>query len=204
LLLPYRAVVMTWSKRKVTVRNKAGGTVFTAEGFGTRLHPDSGRDIDNDGKPDAIVGVDTGGGNRCCWEYTILSFSPGPHIVAKLPPVEFDFTSDAAGKTLIRETEAFYDLGNSMADAPTVTIVRQFRSGRLLDVTAEYCRSILSEPADNEMALVLQNLYCGEFKVASRLIREKWPASEQAVVRSRIKKEVEVHWPEIAHQMTDW
>jgi hypothetical protein len=189
---------------RIRVRDKTGRVVFTGEGFNTRLHPDSGRDIDNDGKPDAIVGVDTGGGNRCCWEYTIISFSPSPHVVAKLPPIAFDFTSDREGKTLIRETEAFYDLGNSMADSPTVTIVRQFRSGQLMDVTSDYCKSILSEPADNEMSLVLQNLYCREFNEASRLIRDKWPTSEQAAVRARIKKEMEARWPEIARLMTDW
>src|ERR1700741_1854692 len=58
------------------VRDPAGAVVFTREGFSTKLHADSGRDVDNDGSPDVIVGYDSGGGNRCCWEYAVLSLRP--------------------------------------------------------------------------------------------------------------------------------
>jgi len=136
-------------------------------------------------------------------EYTVISFSPKPHAAAKLP-MPFDFTSGNDGRTLIRATEAFYALGDSMADAPTVTIMRQFRAGQLVDVTAEFCTSILSEQADSKFSLVLQNLYCGQFEQASRLIRENWTDTEQAPIRARIKKEVEARWPDIARRMTNW
>jgi hypothetical protein len=189
---------------RITLRDSRGAIVFSDEGFNTELHPGTGRDIDNDGEPDAILGIDSGGGNRCCWEYTIISFSPQPHIIATLPPTSFEFTSDSNGRTLIRMTEPFYALGTSMAASPTVTVIQQFRSGKLADVTVEYCKAILSDPSESHTSNVLQHLYCGEIDEASRIIRDKWPVSEQASIRSRMKKEIEARWPEIAARLTDW
>src|SRR5688500_12270656 len=42
---------------EVLVRDRNGRTVFTDRGFNTEIHPATGRDIDNDGRPDAVVGV---------------------------------------------------------------------------------------------------------------------------------------------------
>src|SRR6476620_6639621 len=48
----------------VEVRNQSGSVVYRSDGFNTRLHPASGRDVDNDGHSDLILGTDTGGGNQ--------------------------------------------------------------------------------------------------------------------------------------------
>ena len=126
----------------VEVRNAAGKLVFEGAGFNTRLHPESGRDVDGDGQPDVIVGVDSGGGNRCCWEYNVISLSPRVRVIARF--ANPGFVSDGSGRTVIRTTVPFYDLGPSMAQSPTLEIAEQFRSGRLVDITSEYCGSILA------------------------------------------------------------
>src|SRR5688572_27034114 len=59
---------------EVSVRDRNGRSVFNDRGFDTAIHPATGRDIDNDGRPDVVVGVDTGGNDRCCWEYPVISF----------------------------------------------------------------------------------------------------------------------------------
>ncbi len=127
---------------RAEVRDATGKAVFEGEGFNTRLHPESGRDVDGDGRGDLIVGIDTGGGNRCCWEYHVISLSPTPRVIARLPNPGFE--SDGQGRTVIWTTVAFYDLGPSMAQSPTVEIAEQFRSGRLVDITSEYCQAMLA------------------------------------------------------------
>src|SRR5262249_19483029 len=86
-------------------RGRAGAVALSKSGFNTRLHPDSGRDVDNDGSPDLIVGVDEGGGNRCCWEYSVLSLRPAPHVIASFDNAALE--SDAAGRTVIWNTVPF-------------------------------------------------------------------------------------------------
>ena len=128
---------------EVLVRDRNGRTVFSDRGFNAEIHPAAGRDIDNDGRPDAVVGVDTGGGNRCCWEYPVISFNPAPHVLLKLPPAAFDFET-LPGKALIWTTAAFYELGPDMADSPAVETVHEFRPNGFVDVTADYCKRMLS------------------------------------------------------------
>ena len=70
---------------EILVRDRKGRTLFSDRGFSAEIHPATGRDIDNDGRPDAVVGVDTGGANHCCWEYPVLSFNPTPRVLLRLP-----------------------------------------------------------------------------------------------------------------------
>jgi len=129
---------------EVLVRDRNGRTVFTDRGFNAEIHPATGRDVDNDGRPDAVVGIDAGGGNRCCWEYPVISFNPSPHVLLKLPQLAaFDFET-LPGKTLIWTTAAFYDLGPDMADSPTVETVHEFRPTGFIDVTPDYCARMLA------------------------------------------------------------
>jgi hypothetical protein len=127
----------------VQVRDRNGRTVFADRGFAAEIHAATGRDIDNDGRPDAVVGIDTGGGNRCCWEYPVISFNPSPRVLLKLPPATFDFET-LPGKTLVWTTAAFYDLGPDAADSPTVETVHEFRPSGFIDVTTDYCKRMLA------------------------------------------------------------
>lgn len=127
---------------EVEVRDAQKRVLYRADGFNTRLHPESGQDVDNDGQPDLIVGADTGGGNRCCWEYAAIAFTPKPHVIATFPDA-VAFEKGRGGRTIVWQTEAFYDLGPNMAESPIVNTAAQFRSGRMVDVTAEYCDAML-------------------------------------------------------------
>ncbi len=127
------------------VRDRRGRVVFQFTGFNTKLLDFAGRDIDNDGHPDIVIETDTGGGNRCCFEFAIISPAPRPHVAAKLQPALFE--SDDAGKTVIWTTVQFYELGPDMADSPTVEVAHQFRKGRLTEITPEYCPAMLANQA---------------------------------------------------------
>jgi hypothetical protein len=129
----------------VEVRDGSGQIVFARRGFNTRLHPDSGRDVDNDGRPDVIVGHDSGGGNRCCWEHTILSLRPSLHVAGTFPNPTFE--TDVNRRTVVWTIVPFDDLGPSTAQAPTIAIAEQYRDGRFVDITSEYCGVILAGTA---------------------------------------------------------
>jgi hypothetical protein len=143
--------------------------------------------------------------------------------------VEFDFDIAGKGRTFIRTTEAFYDLGPSMADSPVVKTVHQFRTNGLVNVTAEYCRQIIDDSSEalsvsarresrtesgdafvleqtrlTALSAVLQEIHCGDASSALRLVQEVWPPSEQSRVRLLIRKTVESRWPDIAKKMTGW
>src|SRR4051812_31835385 len=130
------------------VRDKNRKTVWKADGYGALLDAWTGHDVDGDGHPDAVLAVDTGGGNRCCWTYRIVSFRPAFRVVSELPLAPF-FKTDSEGRTLIYGFESFYDLGPNMAEAPNVVQVSRLSGGRLQDVTSAHCDDILEGKTDD-------------------------------------------------------
>lgn len=125
----------------IEVRDRSGRLVLMREGFNTRLHDDSGRDVDNDGSPDIIIGSDSRGTNWCCSEDTILSLKPAPHVVGTFSNPTFEI--DPNRRTLVWAMLSFDDLAADMGPAPTIAIAGQFRDGRFVDLTSDYCPLIL-------------------------------------------------------------
>ena len=128
---------------EVSVRDRNGRTIFEDRGFNTKIDPATGRDIDNDGQPDAVVGVDTTGGTRSNWEYPVISFAPTPRLLLKLPPATFDFQTKP-GKALVWTSAIFEGLGQNTADISTVATVHEFRPSGFVDVTPDYCKPMLA------------------------------------------------------------
>lgn len=128
---------------EVSVRDRSGRAIFEDRGFSTKIDPATGRDIDNDGQPDAVVGVDTVGGTPGGWEYPVISFVPRPQVVLKLPSAIFDFETKP-GKTLIWTLATFEGFGANASDVATVATAREFRSNGFIEVTHDYCRQMLA------------------------------------------------------------
>lgn len=214
------------------VFDPSGKSVFRSTGFGTTLHEWSGHDVDNDGRADAVIGTDTGGGNRCCWEYAVFSFSPAPRVIARLEPSRFD--TDAMGRTRIWVTHPLYDVGSDMASSPVVLTVEQFRGGKLADITMEYCEELLtgdatsadrdrlseeflqasrtSEKPDTEvletrraaMSVLLQNLVCERVTAADTLVKRAWPVKEQSRIRTLARTSIEPLRPLLSRRLAAW
>ena len=130
----------------VSVRDSIGAEVWHATGFGAGLEPWTGHDVDGDGLPDAVITVDTGGGNRCCWEVHVLRMTPDSVRVDTLD-VSTSFVEDVEARTMLWDVVPFYGLGPDMADSPVVRLARQYRGGHLVEVTAEKCPGMLDDTA---------------------------------------------------------
>ena len=166
----------------VEVRGPSGQVVFTRDGYNTRLHADSGRDVDNDGTPDLIIGHDTRGEARCCWEYTILSLRPAPHVAGVFSNPSFDV--DVNRRTVVWSLLPFQDLGPDMAAAPTIAVAQQYRDGRFVEITSEYCAVILAGTARG-WANLSEDLWQleGSHRAASRADTGRPPSFEVETTR---------------------
>lgn len=129
----------------VEVRDRSNRIVFTREGFNSRLHDDSGRDVDNDGSADVIVGVEAHRTKLCCSEYSLLSLKPTPHVVGTFSNPTFRV--DENRRTVVWAALPFEDLASDFGPAPTIAIVGQYRDGRFADLTSENCSWILAGTA---------------------------------------------------------
>jgi hypothetical protein len=130
-------------KCSISVRDRNGKTIFEDRGFSTNIDPATGRDIDNDGQPDAVAGIDTQGGASGSWEYPVISFSPQPRVLVKLPPATFDFETKP-GSTLVWVLASFDGLSGYASDVSTVATVREFQKSGFVEVTRDYCKRMLA------------------------------------------------------------
>lgn len=131
---------------RMTVTDGGGTLVFDRTGFGARVFAGTGQDLDGDGGPEAVLGVDEGGGNRCCWRFTVVHLRAGLPVLAELPFVP-GIVAAPNGGVLFEEVEAYYDLGPSMAESPVVIRFHRFERGQLVERTRDYCDSLLSTEA---------------------------------------------------------
>jgi hypothetical protein len=129
----------------VEVRDRSNRVVFTREGFNSRVHEDSGRDIDNDGAADLIVGIEAHRTKLCCSEYSVLSLKPAPHVVGTFSNPTFRV--DQNRRTVVWAALSFDELGSDIGPVPTIAIVGQYRDGRFADLTSENCSWILAGTA---------------------------------------------------------
>ena len=129
----------------IEVRDGAKRIVFTREGFNSRLHDDSGRDVDNDGSPDLIVGVEPHRTKLCCSEYSVLSLKPAPRVVGTFSNPLFRVDQDR--RTLVWAALSFDELGSDIGPVPTIAVVGQYRDGQFADLTSENCAWILAGTA---------------------------------------------------------
>jgi hypothetical protein len=83
------------------------------------------------------------------------------------------FTVDVNRRTVVWNMLPFYNLGPSMAQSPTIAIAEQYRDGRFVDITSEYCPAILAGQAPG-LANLSQDLWQleGSRRAASRVEKE--------------------------------
>lgn len=125
------------------VTDNMGRVVFQRGGFNARVMPATGNDLDGDGVADAVFSVDTGGGNRCCWDTTVVSLAPPPRVRAE-SEAPLGWLFDASRKRYVaEEVVSFHELGLSMADSPVATRFHRIGTSGFEEVTRDYCDDLL-------------------------------------------------------------
>lgn len=126
----------------LTVTDASGQIVLDRGGFNVRVMPATGQDLDGDGAPDAVFGVDTAGGNHCCWDTTIVSLK-APARVSAESEAALGFLFDQARRRYVaEEVLAFYELGPDMASSPTAIRFHRIGANGFEDVTRDYCADL--------------------------------------------------------------
>lgn len=121
----------------------AGRVALSRTAFSARVLPATGRDLDGDGVVDAVVGVDDGGGTRCCWNTIVVTLSSPPRVRAEVPePLGWQF-DPARQRFVAEETIAFYQLGPDMASSPVAIRLHRLGPAGFEDVTQDYCADLL-------------------------------------------------------------
>ena len=67
---------------RATVRSAEGKTVFEHTESGIEINPITGKDVNGDGYPDAVL-VSFSGGAHCCWTYHIVSLGKNPGLIGE-------------------------------------------------------------------------------------------------------------------------
>jgi hypothetical protein len=77
-----------------SVRAPKGRTVFERNDWSMEIDPVTGKDLNGDGEPDAVL-VGFSGGAYCCWTYSIISLGKKPGLIG-----EFESHTSASFKDL--------------------------------------------------------------------------------------------------------
>jgi hypothetical protein len=80
-----------------SITSAQGKAIFEQDDQGMEIDPITGKDVNGDGEPDAVL-VDYSGGAHCCWTYYIVSLGKHPGLIRKFQN---------------RDTATFSDLRNN-------------------------------------------------------------------------------------------
>lgn len=123
------------------IKGPGGNTVFSEGDHGMQILPISGRDINGDGQPDAVI-EGYSGGVHCCWTYWIVSLGPSPGLLAKIENERGlgfqDLKND--GRIEMVTTDGGFDYFDDMCHAcsPFPLVVLRLEGKQLHEVNAEF------------------------------------------------------------------
>ena len=128
------------------IYNAAGKVVFRTTGFGVIFDEDhTGMDFDGDGKGEVVFQTDQAGGAHCCWVYNVVTLVPKPHKLFDVGAgASVDFVKEKDGRVTIWDRVGGPLEYTSGAARPYAERALRFESGRLVDVTPEFCDKLLS------------------------------------------------------------
>jgi len=130
-----------------TLRGANGRIVRADSGFGAAVDEATGMDVDGDGTPELVLEMDTGGGNHCCWNYTVISLTRPAHLLFTFHwSGATEFRRDAAGRVTLWSWEGgLYGTEPSEASRLFAQKVYRYSAGTLVDITPGQCAAIAAD-----------------------------------------------------------
>ncbi|MBI4480862.1 MAG: hypothetical protein HY651_12650 [Acidobacteria bacterium] len=150
---------------RATIKSRDDTTLFEITNTGVFLDPATGKDMNGDGAPDAVI-ESTHLGAHCCSEYYIISLGEQPGVIRKIGKGSGDNTHvnftdlDADGDTeivLYDGRYAYWD-GLSFADSPMPRLVLQLDESRFKDVSLAFTPTYDGEIDDWKRVLTESSL----------------------------------------------
>lgn len=123
----------------VTATN--GKAVYSSKDWGAEIDRATGKDVNGDGEPDAVL-VTYSGGAHCCWTYHIISLGKKPGLIR-----EFENRDTASFQDLRRNgqveiviRDGTFDFGFGLDHATSVfpLLIVQLRGSEFIDVSSEF------------------------------------------------------------------
>jgi len=138
---PIPADVPGYMVCQATVTSPEGKIVYEKDEWGMEIDPVTGKDVNGDGQPDAVL-VSFSGGAHCCWTYHIVSLGKNPGLIREFEnrsTASFtDLRGDGHIEILIRDGS--FDEGFRLDHAFSVfpLLIVQLKGKEFVDVGSQH------------------------------------------------------------------
>ncbi len=126
---------------RAVLKSADGKVLYEVTGAEAFVNAVSGKDVNNDGKPDVVIETHRTAG-QCCYTYSVLTPGENPPLIRQIttnPPLEFE-DRDGDGKVEISTHDfAFLGIdGLTEDESPRPLVVFRLRGNTLYNVSAAY------------------------------------------------------------------
>jgi hypothetical protein len=138
---PIQADVPNFMVCRATIRFAEGKMVFEHDEWGMEIDPITGKDVNGDGYPDAVL-VSFSGGAHCCWTYHIVSLGKNPGLIVEFEnrsTASFeDLHGDGNVEMLIRDGSFDEGFGLDHPFSPFPLLIVRLRGTKFEDVGSKF------------------------------------------------------------------
>jgi FG-GAP-like repeat len=196
----------------ISIRSPNGEIIFDGDNDvgGIDIDPITGKDLNGDGEPDAVVVDDSGSVHYDDYLYSIISLGQKPGPIQQVEGIVHFMDLNGDGKMEIIVADHLLGLhGLSTPDSPSALLVLRLQGSTLEEVGADFTNfyddeikqdladlkksnvTVAREPNEQTkvLSIVLDYLYSGRSQQARSVLDQFWPADDRESVRKDIVEE---------------
>ncbi len=124
-----------------SVTSPKGETIYSSDDWGVEIDAVTGKDVNGDGEPDAVL-VSFSGGAHCCWIYHVISLGKKPGLIREFENQDTASFEDLKGNGQIEIVirDGTFDSGLGLVHAFSVfpLLIVQLRGSEFHDVSSNF------------------------------------------------------------------